>query len=562
MHTIVVDSDLGRRAALVHILNAQAITVIAEGTLEQPLQAAQFNAGSPDFVVVLGRAEQLGPWLSSSALCPQDLPLVLVTPRHSVDALVPLLHGSVLTLLNFAEGIDGVLAGLRSLYAELRQGPPVSSMVAAARRYFLVLQKNQASGILSVSSQGASGQIFLRAGRVIDGLNDGLRGEAAVASLLTHLNGTVQLGWTPLHGTGAVISPSAHELPELVGALTLFDAQGHPVTQPEPGWYHKAGPLDILLVDDEEELRTLYASALRHAGFAVRVAKDGKDAMTCLEQKRPDAVLSDMMMPRLDGWGLLGNIRNDARYRELPFAFVSCHHDFLQQLQALDAGADAYISKGVRLDEFVGTLREILAAHVCLAQHLVPGQSLRGGLGRLGPVTLMRMLAMRNVTGVLQLRDFWANYRLSFSAGSLAHAEALVGDTILIDADALASLLGVREGVWQFDAGHNPSEWTLGEAAIEVIERSCVDSNTRETESREHLLSCSQGLVPRKKLLDFYQSVSVPGTEPVLEQIRSGVAPRDILIQSQFQPLLVDWLFQDLLRKGVVHFAETAQLAM
>jgi two-component system chemotaxis sensor kinase CheA len=105
------------------------------------------------------------------------------------------------------------------------------------------------------------------------------------------------------------------------------------------------GPARVLVVDDALTVRELQRSILERAGYVVRVAVDGEDALARLAEERPDLVISDVEMPRLDGCGLVRAIRGSAGLESLPVLMVTSKASEEDRRRGLDAGADAYIVK-------------------------------------------------------------------------------------------------------------------------------------------------------------------------------------------------------------------------
>jgi two-component system chemotaxis sensor kinase CheA len=101
----------------------------------------------------------------------------------------------------------------------------------------------------------------------------------------------------------------------------------------------------ILVVDDSFTTRTLETSILETNGYQVRVAVDGIEALECLRSDKIDLVISDIQMPRLDGFGLLEAIKRDQRLARIPVIVVSSIDGALDQERGLNLGADAYIVK-------------------------------------------------------------------------------------------------------------------------------------------------------------------------------------------------------------------------
>jgi two-component system chemotaxis sensor kinase CheA len=108
----------------------------------------------------------------------------------------------------------------------------------------------------------------------------------------------------------------------------------------------KIVPKRVLVVDDSATTRELERTLLRAAGIDVEAVADGEEAWTALTGEAPfDVVLSDVEMPRLDGFSLLGRIRSTPRLAHLPVVLVTALEDSSDKQRALDMGASAYIVK-------------------------------------------------------------------------------------------------------------------------------------------------------------------------------------------------------------------------
>jgi two-component system chemotaxis sensor kinase CheA len=102
----------------------------------------------------------------------------------------------------------------------------------------------------------------------------------------------------------------------------------------------------VLVVDDSITTRTLEKNILESAGYQVTVAADGEEAWGLLQGGALDIVVSDVDMPRLNGFGLAERVKGDGRLKEIPFVLVTSLESPKDKLQGLEAGADAYIVKG------------------------------------------------------------------------------------------------------------------------------------------------------------------------------------------------------------------------
>jgi len=107
-----------------------------------------------------------------------------------------------------------------------------------------------------------------------------------------------------------------------------------------------AQPL-VLVVDDNKITTKLLARYLTAAGYRVAEAYDGMECLEKIEEEMPDAVILDVMMPRLDGYETVQRIRADAKTRDLPVVIVTALNDVANQVKAIESGADDFLSKPI-----------------------------------------------------------------------------------------------------------------------------------------------------------------------------------------------------------------------
>jgi DNA-binding response OmpR family regulator len=110
----------------------------------------------------------------------------------------------------------------------------------------------------------------------------------------------------------------------------------------------------VLVVDDEPNVREMLEIGLAQHGFAVRCAVDGAQALRMLPECRPDAILLDIMLPKIDGVSLLPLFR---RITEAPILMLSALSDAQDKIAGLTAGADDYVGKPFDLGEVAARLR-------------------------------------------------------------------------------------------------------------------------------------------------------------------------------------------------------------
>src|SRR5450759_1068886 len=120
--------------------------------------------------------------------------------------------------------------------------------------------------------------------------------------------------------------------------------------------------MNLLIVDDDPASLKLLRAQLEAEGHAVFEAHDGVDALALLERQRVDAVISDVLMPRMDGYRLCHEIRKHARLRDLPIIlYTSSYTSPSDEKLAMDLGADKYLMKPASVETIIAALHEVIA---------------------------------------------------------------------------------------------------------------------------------------------------------------------------------------------------------
>jgi type IV pilus assembly protein PilB len=119
------------------------------------------------------------------------------------------------------------------------------------------------------------------------------------------------------------------------------------------------GPVRVLVADDDAQMRRLIRRVLERDGFEVMEAGDGLDALELAQQGGPELVILDLDMPRLDGFGVLEELRGQVRTACLPVIVLTAQHGETEE-KALDLGAHDYLSKPVQTRSLVARVRAVL----------------------------------------------------------------------------------------------------------------------------------------------------------------------------------------------------------
>ena len=113
----------------------------------------------------------------------------------------------------------------------------------------------------------------------------------------------------------------------------------------------------LLVIDDDVALSSLLSDWLGKHGFEVETANDGATGLRILYRMRPDLVILDVTMPRLDGWEVCRRIRD---LSDVPIVMISARADISARIRGFDLGADDYLAKPFELQELLARVRAIL----------------------------------------------------------------------------------------------------------------------------------------------------------------------------------------------------------
>lgn len=118
-------------------------------------------------------------------------------------------------------------------------------------------------------------------------------------------------------------------------------------------------PIHVLTVDDSASMRALLRAALTSRGYQVSQADDGVSALEWLESNEVDVIVTDINMPRMDGYGLIDAVRARTRFRDCPILVLSTESAPEKKQRARDAGATGWIVKPFDADKLDNALRRV-----------------------------------------------------------------------------------------------------------------------------------------------------------------------------------------------------------
>lgn len=117
----------------------------------------------------------------------------------------------------------------------------------------------------------------------------------------------------------------------------------------------------ILIIEDEPRMRKNMATVLKMEGYSVVAAANGKEGVNAAQNEKPDLVLCDVMMPELDGYGVLAALRRDETTARIPFIFLTAKGEKADLRAGMNLGADDYLTKPADIDDLLAAISTRLA---------------------------------------------------------------------------------------------------------------------------------------------------------------------------------------------------------
>jgi DNA-binding response OmpR family regulator len=245
-----------------------------------------------------------------------------------------------------------------------------------------------------------------------------------------------------------------------------------------------AGPR-ILVVDDDPWTLRMITAVLEKRGYPVDTARDGEEGLQRALRQRPDLIITDVMMPRLDGWSLVKALRSRGEFAFVPVIFLTALGSEEDRIRGFRLGADDYLTKPFRFDELelrvTRTLKRADAAErstrAAIGAEVVPSNAevevptstsarvraagashLAGTLSEVGLAALLTLLEMERKSGTLLIsRDDAADgepraAELTLRRGRVVRAR-LEGRSEPRNAECVYALLEWVSGAFDFVAG-------------------------------------------------------------------------------------------------------------
>ena len=310
----------------------------------------------------------------------------------------------------------------------------------------------------------------------------------------------------------------------------------------------------VVVADDDPGVTWFLADLLRTTGCIVHEALDGASAFDLAMRTTPDIVISDILMPKMDGFALSRALRRDVALRDTPVILLSWKEDLLQRVRELGASAAAYLRKESDARSVLARVREVLWPRARVEARLKGTGEVRGRLDGLTVRSLLEFVSTLRQDARVSVRDAMCLYEVEIREGAPKRATRTAGDgDFARGPKVLRELLGVSAGrfvVAPPTPGPLQAELT-GTLAQQLERHIAAARGAIATTSGPQATRIARLQLDDDMLVHYLRATPEPARSLVV-RISKGAAPRALLLEGQVVPSLLDDVLTDLAARGAV----------
>ncbi len=245
----------------------------------------------------------------------------------------------------------------------------------------------------------------------------------------------------------------------------------------------------ILVVDDDGATLNVLELALKKRGYEVQTTTSGAEGLDHLDRGTFHAVIADIVMPELDGFDFLAQVRERPATATVPFIFLTGDRTIHSKVKGLELGVDEYITKPCVIEELYARLaamirrRDAERAHTAAAGAPSEGWDLTGSLAAMPFHEILQSMNQNRKAGVLRLNTRFGMGEVYIEAGEVHHATfAGIAD----GPEAVYLLVAIEEGTFDFRGGVQPPVRTVNSTVMALLLEA-----TRQKDTTQALLAAA-----------------------------------------------------------------------
>jgi DNA-binding response OmpR family regulator len=311
----------------------------------------------------------------------------------------------------------------------------------------------------------------------------------------------------------------------------------------------------VVIADDDPAVTWFLTGVLKSTGAIVHEAHDGERALELAMRYAPDLVISDVLMPHMDGFALCRTLKRDVVLRDTPVILLSWKEDLLQRVRELGADADGYLRKEATATSIVQRVREVIRSRYRVAERIATGGEVRGRLDGLTPYALLKMVSEQQPSATVAVRDATFLYEIEVRKGRPVRATRTTSEgDFQRGLTVLSALLGVGTGRFvitprdENDRSEGELSGSLDELLLEPI---------ATARAAQRLLSGASLMSAERVDLDESRMHAYLGATPeparsLIRSLAAGASPRALLLGGNLAPRLLEDVLCDAAAHGAI----------
>jgi DNA-binding response OmpR family regulator len=309
----------------------------------------------------------------------------------------------------------------------------------------------------------------------------------------------------------------------------------------------------VVVADDDPGVTWFISDLLRTAGCEVFEALDGVTALELAYRMQPELVVSDILMPGLDGFGLSRALRRDVALRGTPVILLSWKEDLLQRVRELGASAAAYMRKETDSRAILARVREVLRPRARIEMRIRGAGEVRGRLDELSPRLLLDLVCIVRKDARVAVRDASFLYEIDIRGGTPRKATRTTSDGGYQSGErALTSLLGVGAGRFVVSSTHEPIRGDLSGTLFEQLSGPIASARgALAAISGAGAMQVDRIGFDRASLDEYLRATPDPARS-LLRRIAEGSSPRQMILAGDVSPSLLEDILADLAARGAI----------
>lgn len=311
--------------------------------------------------------------------------------------------------------------------------------------------------------------------------------------------------------------------------------------------------LRVVIADDDPEIRVVFDRVLSGAGMKVRTASDGLEALEAIRENPPDLIITDILMPGIDGWELCNRLRRDYGLRHLPVILLSWKEDFLERLRGLNVDADGFMLKEVDKKQILARAARVMKPRFVLQRQLGIHGDVTGRIERVGVMTILLAAVVQRTDCRVTFRESWNYFEADIRDGELVAVTRTGTDgSFSSGPPALERLLGTDSGRFAIIEAADTPRRQFKDGTAAAIQSACRRLNNMVAQVTDGALLDIAKVELDEDVLELYGQIMPPKLRGPLDRLIAGESPREIILSHETSPDALETLLLDLVRVGAI----------